>query len=111
MSMESEDISGISPEALKARLESKNPPFLLDVREVPEYDLVNLGGQNIPMSEFQARMGELPKDREIVVHCHHGMRSAQVVAFLQQNGFSRVLNLTGGIDAWSVQVDQNLLRY
>jgi rhodanese-related sulfurtransferase len=65
----------------------------------------------LPMQEVPARRGELPADRDIVVVCHHGMRSLQVAHFLQQAGIERVFNLAGGIAAWAEQVDPDMPRY
>jgi len=63
------------------------------------------------MREIPARAGEIPADREVIVLCHHGARSAQVAMYLLRNGFSRVRNLAGGIDAWSASVDSSIPRY
>jgi rhodanese-related sulfurtransferase len=87
---------------------------LLDVREQDEYDLVRIAGaQLLPMSQIQARLDELTplRERRIVVHCHHGGRSEQVTHWLRRQGFSRVQNMAGGIDAWAVEIDPSLPRY
>lgn len=63
------------------------------------------------MREVPGRIGELDRDSEIVVFCHHGARSAMVVEWLRRNGFPRAVNLSGGIDAWSVEVDPDVRRY
>jgi rhodanese-related sulfurtransferase len=63
------------------------------------------------MGEIPTRLAELDPEREVVVVCHHGIRSAQVAGYLSSVGFEMVLNLTGGIDAWSVSVDPALARY
>ena len=63
------------------------------------------------MREVPSRSGEIPPDREIIVFCHHGARSAQVATYLLRNGYSRVRNLAGGIDAWSSLVDPSIPRY
>ncbi len=91
-------------------------PLLLDVREPWEFALaaIRVDGWttlHIPMGEVPARMGELDRHRPVVCICHHGMRSAQVVAFLERQGFDAAYNLGGGIDAWSQQVDPNVARY
>ncbi|HXF07826.1 MAG TPA: rhodanese-like domain-containing protein [Candidatus Acidoferrales bacterium] len=87
------------------------PPLLLDVREDWEHAIAHLPGTHIPMGEIPARCDTLPRDRPIVVYCHHGMRSAQVVALLAARGFASVYNLKGGIDAWSAEIDPTLPRY
>ncbi len=89
----------------------KKPHYLLDVREPEEHELASLeGGVLIPMGELGARLAELPKDRPIVVMCHHGIRSAHAVHHLREAGFD-ALNLSGGIDAWSVEIDNKIRRY
>jgi rhodanese-related sulfurtransferase len=66
---------------------------------------------HIPMNEVPGRLAELDAARPVVCICHHGMRSAQVVAFLERQGFDAVYNLAGGSDAWSAQVDAGVPRY
>lgn len=102
-----------SPTQLKNHLEAaESQPLLLDVRELWEYDTCHLEGSlHIPMGEIVGRMHELPKDREIVVICHHGVRSMQVVHYLVHNGFENVINLSGGVDAWAKDVDPDMPVY
>lgn len=90
--------------------------LLLDVREPWEAALTRLeidgaGYCLMPMGEVTGRFAELEPSQPIVVYCHHGMRSLQVVAFLQRQGFDSVYNLAGGIDAWSREVDPAVPRY
>lgn len=88
------------------------PPLLLDVREDWEHAIAHLPGSLlIPMGQVPARIESLPRNRPMVVYCHHGMRSAQVAAFLLSQGYGPVYNLTGGIDAWSTQIEPALPRY
>ena len=102
----------IDPEALSVRLAKGDPLVVLDVREGWEVEVAALeGSTHIPMAEVPRRHGELPRDRDIVVLCHHGMRSAMVAEYLRSAGFDRVINLTGGIDRWSVAVDRSVSRY
>lgn len=90
---------------------SREQPVLVDVREPWEIEKASLPGITaIPMREIPARAGELDRGREIVAVCHHGGRSMQVAVFLEQQGF-KVNNLTGGMDAWSIQVDPKIPRY
>ncbi|HYK93876.1 MAG TPA: rhodanese-like domain-containing protein, partial [Thermoplasmata archaeon] len=85
---------------------------LLDVREPMERELARIEPSLfIPMGEVPRRLEEIPKDAEVVVYCHTGQRSAMVAGFLETQGFSRVGNLTGGIDAWSRRVDPTVPRY
>ena len=66
---------------------------------------------HIPMGEIPSKAGELPRDRELIVYCHVGTRSMMVAGFLESLGFTKVANLAGGIDAWSIQVDRSIPRY
>ena len=85
---------------------------LLDVREDGEVAYANIDGHtHIAMNLIPLRHNELPDDKPIVVYCHHGMRSMQVALFLEHAGFSDVYNLSGGIEAWSVQIDPGVARY
>jgi len=102
----------INPAELSARLNRGEAPLLLDVREPGEYQIARLpGGVLIPQGELVARQAELDPDVEIIVYCHHGIRSANAVAFLRNAGFSRARNLVGGIDAWSLKIDPTIPRY
>ena len=84
----------------------KAKPQLLDVREPWEWQTARIeGATHIPMREIPARAGELEKGRELVAICHHGGRSQQVALFLEKNGFAKIHNLQGGLDAWSRTVD------
>jgi rhodanese-related sulfurtransferase len=87
-------------------------PVLLDVREPWERALASISPSlHIPMNEVPHRLGELPRDREVVVYCHSGTRSLLVAAYLEGEGFRGVANLDGGIDRWSVEVDPKVPRY
>ena len=91
-------------------------PLLLDVRERWEFELaaIRVDGVrtlHVPMGEVPARLGEIDAAQPVVCICHHGARSAQVVAFLERQGYPNVYNLAGGIDAWSLQVDPDVPRY
>lgn len=102
---------GVTPEELKRRLDAGERPELLDVREPWEYDLARIeGARLLPMGELPERITELDPEAETVVICHHGSRSAFVTQILQRSGFARVLNLEGGLDAYSM-VDTTVPRY
>ncbi|HVM98029.1 MAG TPA: rhodanese-like domain-containing protein [Candidatus Acidoferrales bacterium] len=104
--------SELSPGEVKRLIDSGHAPILLDVREPEEVELVHITGSlHIPMGEIPGRLHELDPDADIVVYCHHGIRSADVVAFLKRHEFGSVANLSGGIEAWSLQVDRSLPRY
>src|ERR1700675_1007079 len=107
----SNGVPEIQVEELKRRLDAKDDVFVLDVREPHEYQICNLGGYLIPLNDLPKRVSELDSSREIVVHCKMGGRSAKAVAFLQQSGFTKVHNLTGGITAWSERVDPKVPKY
>jgi rhodanese-related sulfurtransferase len=88
--------------------------LLLDCRKPEEYATAKIAGSTlIPMQEIQQRVGEISDDvnRHIVVHCHHGGRSLRVTQWLRESGFPNVQNMTGGIDAWSLEVDPSVPRY
>ena len=85
--------------------------ILLDVREPQEYAIARLEGILIPLRELPQRLAELPQGREIVVYCHHGVRSRAATRFLLESGFERVRNLTGGIDAWAAEIEPRMPRY
>ena len=101
----------ISVEELKQRLDAKDDLFILDVREPHEYKICNLNGHLIPLNDLPKRMSELDSDKEMVVHCRSGARSAKAVAFLQQAGFTKVKNLAGGVLAWSDRIDPKMPKY
>jgi rhodanese-related sulfurtransferase len=102
----------IFPRQLKERIDRGDRLLILDVREMDEVEMAPFPcATHIPMGEVPARLSELDPEREIVVVCHHGIRSAQVAGYLSATGFELVLNLTGGIDAWSVSVDPTVPRY
>ena len=106
-----EPYAEISPPDLKRRLDAGDAPAILDVRDPWEHELAAIpGARLIPMDQLQGRVDELDREREIVVHCHHGQRSAAVVQWLRRQGIPAV-NLAGGIDGWAVEVDPTLRRY
>lgn len=87
-------------------------PILLDVREAMELEICCLPAvKHIPMHLVPIHRDELPSDQDIVVICHHGARSMQVAQFLVHHGFEQVHNLTGGIEAWAIEVDPKMRRY
>ncbi len=99
-------------EQLQQRLEKGDRFMLLDVREPNEYAYAHIQGSlHIPLRQIPGRIHELDKELDIVVLCHHGMRSQQACLFLEQYGFNRLYNLKGGIDAWSTTCDVSVPRY
>ncbi len=102
----------ISPAELQAALGAGRPVTILDVREPHEYEIVRLEGSTlIPLRELPSRLTQLDARGDLVVLCHHGMRSMQAVALLRGAGFQHARSLAGGIDAWAVEVDPSLARY
>ena len=101
----------ITPEELRAALRSGQPPVLLDVREPMEYQINRLPGSVlVPLGDLPESLGELDGTRELVVYCHHGIRSVQAVELLRGAGF-RARNLVGGITAWIDRVEPGMVRY
>jgi sulfur-carrier protein adenylyltransferase/sulfurtransferase len=101
----------ITPRELKQRLDQGDDLFILDVREPHEYQICNIGGHLIPLGDLSRRVSELDSSREIVAHCRSGKRSAEASEFLRQAGFRKILNLKGGILAWSDEVDPSVPKY
>jgi rhodanese-related sulfurtransferase len=87
-------------------------PFLLDVREPWEFEICHIEGSiNMPMAQIPQRLDELRANDEIIVICHHGIRSQQVIWFLQQQTLENLVNLDGGVDAWARTVDPDMPVY
>ena len=90
----------------------QSDPLLLDVREPWEFRICQIeGSQLIPMGQLPAALKALDPQRETVVICHHGIRSRQVAMYLDYQGFSNVINLAGGVDAWARDVDRQMATY
>jgi rhodanese-related sulfurtransferase len=106
-------VESISTADLAALLKSDPASILLlDVREDDERSTAVIEpSAHIPMNSVPDRLAELPRDRRIVVYCHHGNRSYAVAGYLETEGFERVANLTGGIDEWSRLIDSSVPRY
>lgn len=104
----------LRPAELKAWLDDpqRENPVLLDVREPWEFDLCRIDGARlIPMGAVSSRLAELDPAKEIVVICHHGVRSFHIARLLELKGFSQVINLSGGVDAWAKQIDAAMATY
>lgn len=104
----------ISVKELKKRLDNGDSLYILDIREPQELAIAKLNNSgHIPMSELGQRFTELDhlKDREVIVYCRSGGRSANCVRFLRQQGFDHAINLTGGILAWSDEIDPSTPKY
>ncbi len=107
-----EQMVEIDVHELKRRRDAGEPFELIDVREPAEYEIARIeGAKLIPLGELPSRLDELPRDKDLVLHCHAGVRSAHAVGILQNAGFEHAANLAGGIDAWSVEIDPSVPRY
>lgn len=96
-------------------LKNQEDILLLDVRTPEEFEYANLSHLgnhlHIPIDYIQEKLSDIPQNQKIVVYCHHGVRSLHVQHFLLQNNFKNVFNLTGGIDAWSNEIDPSIPKY
>jgi rhodanese-related sulfurtransferase len=106
----------ICPDAAKQlrNADDSRPSLLLDCRTSEEHTIAKIDGSVlIPMQEIAERLSELEpwRDKPIIVHCHHGVRSLRVTHFLREKGFSQAQSMKGGIDAWSAEIDPSVPRY
>ncbi|MGB0052539.1 MAG: rhodanese-like domain-containing protein, partial [Terracidiphilus sp.] len=104
-------IPQITVSELKQRIDAGEDLFILDVREPFEYQIANIGGKLIPQGEVPQRLAEIDRDREIIVQCKSGGRSQRIAEFLKQAGYPKVVNLSGGITAWSNEIDPTVPKY
>ncbi|MBL9168290.1 MAG: hypothetical protein JNN07_11160 [Verrucomicrobiales bacterium] len=106
--------ASLTPQQLAAWIQTEPRPRLLDVRQPEEHELAALPDSTlIPLGELFHRVEELEawKNEDVVVYCHHGVRSLNAIAQLKHLGFQKLYNLTGGIDRWSTEVDPKVPRY
>ncbi len=102
----------VSIEDAAKLLSAAKPPVLIDVREPREWDTCRIPqAKLIPMGEVPARLSEIPQDVPVLVQCHHGGRSLRVTQFLRSKGYTKVSNVMGGIEAWSLKIDKTVARY
>ena len=104
-------IPQISVKELKQRIDAGEDVQLIDVREPYEYQIAQIGGKLIPQNDVANRLAEIDRDREVVVHCRSGARSQRIAEFLKQAGYPRVVNVAGGILAWSDEIDPKVQKY
>src|SRR5580692_5500815 len=104
-------IPQMSVKDLKQRIDAGEDVFILDVREPYEYQIAQIGGKLIPQNDVPQRLADIPRDREIVVQCRSGARSQKIAEFLKQSGYTQVVNLAGGILAWSDEIDPSVQKY
>lgn len=102
----------ITATELKSLIDNGADIQIIDVREPHEYDICNLGGVLIPLSTIPESFSQIDRTKQVIVHCRSGARSGQAVAWLEKNhGFTNLLNLKGGILAWSSEVDPDFPKY
>lgn len=104
----------IDVQSVKSMLDRGTDFLLVDCREPDEYQHCRIQGSVlIPMNDTPLRLGEIERHsgKPIIVHCHHGKRSLQVVSFLRKNGLANAQSMAGGIDAWSCEIDPTVPRY
>lgn len=105
-------IENLDPLEIKVLLEKETDIKLIDVREKWEYEYARIdGAENIPLSVFVHSVNKIDNNKKIILYCHHGSRSYQACSFLVRNGFKDVINMDGGINAWSDLVDPSLAKY
>ena len=106
------DVKEITVKELEAWQAQHKDFQLIDVREGYEYDIANLGGELIPLAEVEKEVNKISSDKEVVVHCRSGKRSADAIQLLEQKyGFKNLYNLKGGILAYADEIDQSLAKY
>jgi rhodanese-related sulfurtransferase len=104
-------IQDLTPKAFKASLNNDNT-LLIDVREDWEFDVCKIqGAQLMAMSAIAETYTQLDKNANLAIYCHHGVRSLRVIHFLQSQGYENLINLQGGIDAWSSEIDSSVAKY
>ena len=100
--------------AVKSLLDSGQDFMLLDCRQPEEHAIVSIPqAKLIPMHDLPGQISDLEpfRDRQVIVHCHHGGRSLQVASWLRRQGFSQAASMAGGIDQWAIEIDPSLPRY
>jgi adenylyltransferase/sulfurtransferase len=102
----------ITPEQPKRRIDAGEDLFVLDVRNPHEHRVCRIpGAALVPLPDLPARLAEVPRGREVIVHCTGGARSAEAIDLLKVDGYKHPVNLSGGILAWAERVDPGMARY
>jgi rhodanese-related sulfurtransferase len=105
-------VDHLSPAAVAELLRGENPPRIIDVREPWEHELVHIErSELIPLNTLPTRASALDPAATYAMLCHHGMRSEMAANWLAQHGFTQLINIDGGIDAWAVEVAPGMRRY
>ena len=106
------EIKTISVQELKKMMDEQKDFQLIDCREPDEYEFCNIGGELIPMGKIVSNLDRISREKPVIMQCRSGSRSARVIAALQsQYGFTNLLNLDGGILAWSAEIDPSIPQY
>lgn len=104
-------MQSITPRELKARLDQGEHLTLIDVREENERAICQIGGKLIPLAQVPDRAAEIPRDSTVVVYCRSGGRSGRAIEFLEGQGYTNLINLSGGVLRWSDEVDADVQKY
>jgi len=96
---------------VKRRLDADDNIQLIDIRETNEYAYCNIGGENIPMGEIMMNLDRLSSTKDVVLHCKTGGRSSSMTQALEARGLTNIFNMTGGIYAWSDEIDSSIPKY
>ena len=105
-------LSNLTPAEIRDALATRTDVMLVDVREPAEHAIAQIAGATlIPLRTLPQQLDALPRDREIILHCHHGMRSEMAGNFLLAQGYPRVSHMVGGIDQWSDEIDSAVAKY
>lgn len=99
----------ISVTELKEMMDNENDFQLIDVREIAENQICEIGGELIPLNTLPINVEKISKDKQVVIHCRSGKRSANAIEYLEQNfGYTNLYNLKGGIIAWAAEIDDTM---
>jgi adenylyltransferase/sulfurtransferase len=105
-------MNSLSVAELKQHMDAGDVVTVIDVREQNEHALCSIGGARlIPLGHIESVVNDLPREGLLVMQCHHGGRSAKATQYLMAQGFTNVVNLTGGIHAWATEVDSDVATY
>ena len=105
-------LTNLTPSQIRDALATRADVMLVDVREPAEFAIAHIDGATLlPMQTIPQQLASLPRDKEIILHCHHGMRSEMAGNFLLAQGFPRVSHMVGGIDRWSDEIDPTVAKY
>ncbi len=105
-------VKAVTVKELKAMMDTQAEFQLIDVREEDEHEFCNIGGDLIPMGEIEDHLDKISKEKQVIIYCRSGNRSENIIDDLQrQYGYTNLYNLTGGILAWSREIDPSVPQY